>query len=74
MVKHNETQTWSVTHCDVIMYQISVENLHPLQRKVQKTESGMTDRRTDKQTDGQTEGKLRVPFGFAGRGLKMAEI
>jgi hypothetical protein len=34
----------------------------------------MTDGRTDRQTDGQTEGKLIVPFGFAGRGLKMFTI
>ena len=60
------SQTWSVTHWDVVTYQISVEYLHPLQKKVQKTESGMTNRRTDRQT----EGKLIVPFGFAGRGLK----
>jgi hypothetical protein len=30
------------------------------------------DRQTDRKTDGQTESKLIVPFGFAGRGLKIA--
>jgi hypothetical protein len=54
-----------------IKFQLNIFILIPLQRKVRKTESGMTDRWTDRQTDGQTEGKLIVPFGFTGRGLIM---
>ena len=73
LVKRNKTQTWSVTHWNIVIYQISVEYLHPQQRKVRKIESGMTDRRTDRQTDrqtdGWTEGKLIVPFSFAAREL-----
>ena len=46
-----------------------------LGKKVRKTDSdGLTDGRTDGLTDRRTERKHKLPFGFAGRGLKSAHF
>ena len=61
-MERNETQTRSVNHGDRLTCQKSGQYLQAFRKKVQKTDS-------DEWTDSQTERKLKVPFGFAGRGL-----
>ena len=66
-MERNETQTRSVKYGDYLTCQKSGQYLQEFRKKVRKTD---TDGRTDGWTDRRTERKPKVPFGFAGRGLK----